>query len=173
MSKMTEDVQWVECTLGITLTPFQARVTMILGILAGGIHNAPVSWDEVRWVYGNNGVAVPWDHGHIATFDTCKLTLLVYLCCEARIRLQIDAIAVRQLRFGFWQRTDHASTSKGHPTMDEFLADFRAWIPHDHPIYFANHEKGDVDAAALQGPRTDLPGDHPGAAAPTHTEETR
>src|SRR4051812_27085492 len=74
------------------LSPFQERVIDIVGMVGGGIYNAPISSpDNIDWNHGH-GVSLTYGRG-LATFDGWHLTLLVFLCHEARIRLEIDAVS--------------------------------------------------------------------------------
>lgn len=114
------------------LSPFQKVVCDILGIVGGGIYNAPISkWD---WHWGT-GVSVVW-RGDLATYDFNRLTALVFLCHEARIRCDISP-AMRNLRISFWPRI--ADRSKGgarfHPNIDEAVATLREIMPADHRIF--------------------------------------
>lgn len=113
-----------------TLTPFQVRVMDILGMVGGGIYNAPIGWSGVHWNFGH-GVAVPW-RGSLATIDFDKLTRLVLLCCEARIRCEVRPHAFGYLLLCFWQRTGEGPNRA--PNVAEAVGTFRAYLPADHRI---------------------------------------
>lgn len=115
-----------------TLTPFQARVMDILGMVGGGIYNAPIGWGGVHWAYGN-GIAVPW-RGDLATFDSDKLTRLVLLCLEARIRCEVGPHAFRYLLLCFWPRKAEGSYGTRHPNLAEAVDTFRAYLPAGHRV---------------------------------------
>src|ERR1019366_4528177 len=68
------------------LTPFQRRAFDVLGIVGGGIYNAPVIWESVDWV-GPEMIGLLWgvEHG-LGTWDFDGLTRFVFLCHTARIR---------------------------------------------------------------------------------------
>lgn len=143
-----------------TLTTDQARIFDILGIVAGGIYNAPISWDRVCWRYGT-GIAVLWNRG-MATFDFHQLTLLVFLCHEGRIRCDIEPVARGYLRLSFHARGATGGTARRHPNLDEAVADFRRYLPADHRITFVpSQEEGGApplsriegDALSLASPR--------------------
>lgn len=139
MDSLTFDhARWLEIASGRTLNELQRKVATILGILAGGIYNAPIDWAAIEWEYGKRGtgMSVIWFDGHMATSDLCKLTWLVFMCCEARIRCQVAADHEHRLRLSFWQRSHEGGTNEMHPNLDEFVADFRAWLPHDHSIMY-------------------------------------
>jgi hypothetical protein len=119
------------------MTPFHAKVCDIIGITAGGIYNAPVSWNTADWNYGR-GVSVVW-RGHLATFDFNRLTALVFLCHEARIRCEI-APAGMYLRISFWPRRSERERGNGefHPNLGEAVATFRDYVPPDHPTIYGD-----------------------------------
>lgn len=123
------------------LSPFQERVCDILGIVGGGIYNAPIpSPDLIDWDHGFNGVSVTWSNRGLATFDYGPLTTLVFLCHEARIRCEIEAVSPRRFRLTFWQRTHDGGMARRHPNLDEAVAAFRAYMPGDHRIYYKTPE---------------------------------
>ncbi|MDI3306834.1 MAG: hypothetical protein QJR07_06990 [Acetobacteraceae bacterium] len=98
------------------LSPFQARVMDILGLSLGGIYNAPISWDAVRWGQASGRWAhmeVPLRHSHLATYDGNLLTLLVLAWHQARIRLGIEPHGPRGLLLHFSQRDSGKTYSDG------------------------------------------------------------
>lgn len=118
------------------LTPFQARVMDIVGMVGGGIYNAPIAWDSVDWQFGS-GIALIWHQGNgFSTFDFNRLTLLVFLCHEARIRCEIEVAAPRMFRLMFWQRKATGGMSERHPNLDEAVQAFREYLPTDHNIIY-------------------------------------
>jgi hypothetical protein len=129
---------WVRAAKKRELTPFQARVMNICGIVGGGIYNAPIAWETVDWSYGGRGVSLIWKSS-MATFDFPQLTWLVLLCHDARIRVEISSAAPRMLRLSFWQRADTGSVSQRHPSIEDALADVRELIPSTHSILYRNH----------------------------------
>ena len=131
---------WVESNWpppGGKLTEFQARVMDILGMVGGGIYNAPIAWRTVKWEYGRKGVSLIWHAGNgLATFDFDSLTKLVFLCHEARIRCCIDPGGPRMFRLSFWPRQATGQLYQRHPNLDEAVADFRRYLPADHRIIY-------------------------------------
>lgn len=119
------------------LTAFQAKVCDILGMVGGGIYNAPILHEKTDWDYGYGGVSVLWRQS-VATWDFNQLTILVLLCHEARIRCEISAGGAKLLRFSFWQRTNEGSMSRRHPNLDEALEAFRRWLPLGHRIRYTD-----------------------------------
>lgn len=120
-----------------TLSEFQAKVFDILGMVYGGIYNAPIAWDAVRWRGHGHGIAVPVDAGGgFSTFDFARLTYFVFLCHEARIRGGIDLNGPRGFLLTFYPRTAGGSMAGRHPNLDEAVTAFRGYLPADHRIVF-------------------------------------
>jgi hypothetical protein len=121
-----------------TLSPFQARVMDICGMVGGGIYNAPINWDKVQWGTGirHSGMFIPWRDGRMSTFDFYPLTMLVLLCHEARIRCEISARAAGHFQLSFFQRVHEGGMAERHPNIDEAVAAFRAYLPDDHRIRY-------------------------------------
>lgn len=123
-----------------TLSPFQAIVMDICGMVGGGIYNAPINWDRVEWGRGIEGdfqfMVVPWRDGRMATFDGNALTLLVLLCHEARIRCDVRAKANGHFELLFHKRADQGSFAQRHPSIDEAVTAFWQYLPADHRIRF-------------------------------------
>lgn len=117
-----------------TLTPLQCKVFDILGMVGSGIYNAPIAWDAIVWRWGN-GIAIPW-RGSMSTFDFRELSLLVLLCHEARIRCEIRPHGFQYLLLTFFQKGHEGSMAARHPNIDEAVADFRQYLPTNHPIVY-------------------------------------
>jgi hypothetical protein len=115
------------------LTPFQRRAFDILGIVGGGIYNAPIAWEGVYW--DARMISVPWRNG-LGTFDFSGLTRLVFLCHEARIRAEISAKARQYIEIHLSERRHDGGMSRSHPNLDEAVAAFRAEFPADHSIVY-------------------------------------
>lgn len=128
------------------LSPHQARIFDILGIVGGGIYNAPIVWETVDWQCGR-GMSVVW-RGGFATFDFDRLTLLVFLCHEARIRCEIDPHAPRHVKLYLHPRTDAGGMAQRHPNLQEAVDLFRRTVPDNHPITFAAHLANTAPACA-------------------------
>lgn len=120
------------------LTRFQAKVMDILGMVGGGIYNAPINWEKVNWGTGIRGseMFVPWRDGRMATFDFYPLTNLVLLCHEARIRCEIRAKAAGHFELSFFQRSHEGGIAGRHPNIEEAVAAFREYLPADHRIIY-------------------------------------
>lgn len=118
------------------LNRFQAKVMDILGMVGGGIYNAPINWEKVVWSFGGRGLSVPWRDGRMATFDYYALTNLVLLCHEARIRCEVRAKAAGHFELVFFQRSHEGDIARRHPNIVEAVAAFREYLPADHPIIY-------------------------------------
>lgn len=120
------------------LSEFQAKVMDILGMVGGGIYNAPINWEKVQWGAGvrHSGMFVPWRDGRMSTFDFYPLTNLVFLCHEARIRCEIRAKAAGHFELSFFQRSHEGGMSERHPNLDEAVAAFREYLPAGHRVFY-------------------------------------
>ena len=116
------------------LTEFQSKVVNIIGIVGGGIYNAPVTWDTIDWNCGR-GISLIW-RGQLATFDFDRLTRLVFLCHDARIRASIDPAGPGILRLSFHERSHESGSLARHPDLAEAVAAHRAYVPADHSIAY-------------------------------------
>lgn len=128
------------------LSDFQAKVFDILGMVGGGIYNCPISWDTVDWNWGG-GLSLLWDSRGWSTFDFSNLTLLVFLCHEARIRCEIEP-SMNRMRLSFNQRLAEGPTSRRHPDLGEALAWFRGYVPADHRVFYRAPEEAPSEPAS-------------------------
>lgn len=129
------------------LNPFQCRVMTILGIVGGGIYNAPIEWESVHWA--SWFVFVNWSSS-LSTVDYRGLTDAVLLAHDAGIRLEI-APAMRWLRLGFHDRerqTPEMGISQGHPSLETAIERHRKRFPTGHHIHLENWTPQLVPAAA-------------------------
>lgn len=115
------------------LNDFQKRAFTILGIVGGGIYNAPFTWDSVYWK--PNAIGVSWYKG-FATFDFRELTRFVFLCHEARIRGEISPLSPRYLRVFLTPRQSAGEMNRRHPNLEEALAQWREEFPADHQLAY-------------------------------------
>ncbi len=120
------------------LTEFQAKVMDILGMVGGGIYNAPINWEKVQWGEGGRWsmMIVPWRDGRMSTFDFYPLTNLVFLCHEARIRCEIRARVAGHFQLMLSQRSHQGGMSERHPNLDEAVASFREYLPANHRVIY-------------------------------------
>ena len=134
------------------LTPFQAKVVDICGMVGGGIYNAPINWEKVDWGTGARAgwgrMFVPWRDGRMATFDSWSLTMFVMLCHEARIRGEITARAHGLFTLSFHERSHDGGIGARHPNLAEATAMFREYLPADHRVIYREPEVVLDEAAA-------------------------
>lgn len=122
----------------LPLNDFQKKVCDIVGMVGQGIYNAPIA-DKVDWNCSyTTGVSFMWKR-EMATWDFNQLTMLVFLCHEARIRCQLEAKGPSLMRMTFWQRKQEGDMAIRHPNLDEAVKYFREYLPADHRILY----KGD------------------------------
>lgn len=136
------------------LTDFQARVIDILGIVGRGIYNAPIAYDTINYQWGFRGMSVTW-RGGFCTFDRGDLPLLVFLCHEARIRLEVDPAGPHLLRLSFFPRRVGGALHERHPNLDEAVKEFRKYFPAEHRINYQSTPISDI-IAELAGIEAEL-----------------
>lgn len=129
---------WAERHMGTTLTPFGLRVFDILGMAYRGIYNAPIAWKSIYLSGAQDWetVQVSVRGDDLSTFDSNKLTDLVFLCHEARIRFSVNPCGPCYFRLSFFPRKDTGGLSQRHPNLDEAVASFHAALPPDHRIIY-------------------------------------
>jgi len=124
------------------LNDFQKRAFNILGIVGGGIYNAPIAWDSVYWK--PKMIICSWYRG-FGTWDFMELTRLVFLCHEARIRGHIGPLSPRYIEIHLSEREATGEIQTRHPNLDEAVAAWRKEFPADHSIIY---RKADAEQAA-------------------------
>lgn len=117
------------------LNPFQRRVMTIVGIIGGGVYNAPVEWNSVSWRHPRM-LFLTWNSS-LSTVDYSDLTTAVLLAHDAAIRLQV-APHMRNLQLGFHERERHVEgmrQSEGHRPLEAAVEAHRKRFPHTHPVH--------------------------------------
>lgn len=128
------------------LNPFQRRAMTILGVVGGGIYNAPIQWDTLRWT--DRCIILGWD-GRLSTFDFRGLTDAVLMAHDAATRFEVRP-KMRCLELILHQRvpqTDGMSMFVGHPTLDQAVERHRERFPISHPLRFFPAPEAASDAA--------------------------
>lgn len=125
---------WIRSALKIEPSPLGTKVATILGIVGGGIYNAPIRHEGIDWT-ATRFIPVVW-RGGLDTWDFNRLTTLVLLCHEARIRCDVEPRSPQYLRLCFTQRSHEGGISSRHPNIDEAIASFRAALGPDHPVSY-------------------------------------
>jgi hypothetical protein len=92
---------------------------------------------NVEWNDGY-GISLIW-HGELATFDFDRLTRLVFLRHDARIRVSISSGGPLSIRLILHPRVETGGLGLRHPNLDEAVAEFRAYLPANHPIVFRGY----------------------------------
>jgi hypothetical protein len=136
-------------TLPEKLTPFQAKAMDILGMVFGGIYNAPIRWEAVEYMSNDYALIVPLEgHGReFSTWDFNRLTLFVFLCHEARIRGALQADKFKPMTIFLSPRTHEGDISRRHPNLDEAVQAFRAYLPADHRVIYRAADDAESQAA--------------------------
>lgn len=134
------------------ISVFHAKVFDILGIVFGGIYNAPITWATVEWNY-STGIGVPIRNQGLATYDFMELTSLVFLAHEARIRASVEPHGMNGIMLLFFPRKHDGGMSRQHPNLDEAVAAFRKNMPATHRIFYTEPDDGmKLDPAGTVGP---------------------
>lgn len=118
------------------LNDFQRRAFTILGIVGGGIYNAPIEWESVRWSHPRM-LVLNWRNS-MSTWDFSELTTAVLLAHDAAIRLSISP-KMRWLEIMMHEREPHVEgmrLSLGHPTLEQAVARHRARFPSHHHVHY-------------------------------------
>lgn len=126
--------EWVAAATRQKLSRLGEQVAHIVGISCGGIYNAVPHADRVDW--SDERVIDLNVRQNISTFDFNELTNLVFLCHEARIRLNIRQGGPGRLGLVFSRRCAEGGLYSRHPNLDEAVADLRSWLPPDHPLVY-------------------------------------
>jgi hypothetical protein len=124
-----------------TLNDFQRRAFTILGIVGGGIYNAPIAWKTFYW---QPRVLICAWHKGFGTFDFSDLTRFVFLCHEARIRGHIGPLSHGHLEVCLSERRASGPVQDRHPNLDEAIAEWRASFPADHSIIYRAKAEGEA-----------------------------
>jgi hypothetical protein len=126
------------------LTKFQRKVADIIGMMGGGIENVPINWEKASWDWAkdpNKGFACVYQNT-LATWDFNQLTLLVFLCHEARIRCEITGHAANMIKLSFLSRASRGDMKTAHPNLDEAVKWFKErYLPADHRIIYREPKK--------------------------------
>jgi hypothetical protein len=128
------------------LNPFQRRAMTILGVVGGGIYNARIQWDTLRWA--NRCIILGWD-GRLSTFDYRGLTDAVLMAHDAAIRFEVRP-KMRSLELILHERQpqrEGMSMFEGHPTLEQAVERHRTRFPISHHLHFSPESEVASDAA--------------------------
>lgn len=116
------------------MSPLGITVADVLGFVYRGIYHIERSVRRVEWSHPH---CIEVGVGHLATIDGNELTILVTVCHDLGLRLEIEPHGPRMLKLRFWQRT--ARTGQLYqrcPSIDDHIAQIRAAyrvLPPDEP----------------------------------------
>lgn len=116
------------------LNHFQRRAINLIGIVGGGIYNCPIGWQSVIW--WPKQIIFSWEGNGFGTWDYLNMTTFTLLCHKARIRGYIGPCNQRYLKIFLSERSDQGCSATRHPSLDQALADFNRWYPHEHMITY-------------------------------------
>lgn len=130
-----------------TLNAFQRRAVTILGIMGGGIYNAPINWRTVEW--SKTFICLSW-RGDLSTIDGEKLTIGVFLAHAAAIRMSIGAHNFREIRIMMHGRQPHRDDEfwhSAHPTLQQAAERFSRRFPQYHSVHWKPEDALDAQEA--------------------------
>jgi hypothetical protein len=115
------------------LNPFQVRAFDLLGIVGGGIYNAPILWETMYW--SPRSLIMQW-RGGLGTWDFSQLTWFTFLCHAARIRGYLAPGAPRHIEVSLHERSDEGTMSVRHPNLEEAVDRFWREFSPTHSIVY-------------------------------------
>ena len=116
---------WIRSALKIEPSPLGVKVADLLGIVYGGIYNAPLTPKRVNW--SDDQCVIAKVSQGVATHDDNKLTKLVLGSHALAIRLCIGACNPQYIELMFHHYGPGAGFTHPHPTIDQAVAQFRRY----------------------------------------------
>lgn len=109
---------------GKTVSDFGAKVAGILNTVFRGIYHADTAilradWAEERWIEVNI-------YADLATWDGNLLTMLVILCHDESVRMEIGNGGPYRTKLRFHPREREDGISRRHPTIEDAISSVRA-----------------------------------------------
>lgn len=118
---------WVQKQYKREMSSLGREVAQILGVVGGGIYNAPINIDRVNWYDSSWGVHVYW-RGTLANWDSPALALLLIECHHRMIRVEIEPGNMQGLRLVFHKRESRdGGMAERLPTLATIEAMVDAW----------------------------------------------
>jgi hypothetical protein len=105
----------------VKFSPLGESVANILGQVWAGLYNLDPEVRHKRCKWNDENTIEIVVGGPLSTFDSGKLTTLVFLCHEQSIRLEISGASSGYLRLRFHRRGRDGMVSQRHPTMEQHL----------------------------------------------------
>ncbi len=121
-----DSAAWVRKQIKDRLSPLGTQVAQVLGVVGGGIYNAPINVDRVNWT-DNLYIRVYW-RGGMHSWDLPHLTLLLAECSRRLLRVEINPCNPQGLELVFHQRkTRTGHTYERLPEIREILDIVDGW----------------------------------------------
>jgi hypothetical protein len=117
--------EWIERSMGKTLSPLGKNVADLLGEVFLGIyhldHNAlsHVEWDD------KDVIVYTLSYHPLCTVDSDELTKLVIRAHDRMLRLSLKSVAPNRIQLMFHQRNREGDLYHRCPAMEEHLANIR------------------------------------------------
>jgi hypothetical protein len=117
------------------LNEFHHKAFRIVGVVGGGIYNAPIAWHLIHW--SRRQIIINWTWGDgFGTFDFMKLSYLFLLCHTARIRGYIAAHSRKTVELWLSERVHEGQMHQRHPNLEQVMDDFATWCPDNHMVAY-------------------------------------
>ena len=91
----------------------QEKANKLLAGVFGGLHNVPGKIKDKKYL-----IEVAVD-SQLATFDSSRLTKLVFLAHDLCVRVELIPCNFQRLRIHISERKRGGGMSEGHPTLEE------------------------------------------------------
>lgn len=108
---------------GVKLSPLGQKAADLIDNLVGGIYHIGDRAMKVDWK-DEFQISIVIDDGHFSTYDSSRLTRLVFLCHEHNLRGSIKAHTHGYLRLIFVEVTKNGFFREGHPTLEEAITNW-------------------------------------------------
>ena len=124
MSTKYSGADWIKDTFKVNLSTLGEKVADVLGQVYQGIYHIDKLIRKVDW--GNKTcIEVPID-GQLSSYDNAQLTLLLILCFDNMLRVEISARTFRLITLRFHVRkTRDGRLFERLPELDTLINDLR------------------------------------------------
>jgi hypothetical protein len=139
---------WLRQCQVSAISPLGERVAELLDDLFGGIYHLEGA-ELVDWA-NDHHIEVRVAYKEWATFDSNLLTRLVFLAHDRCLRLSVSPRSHRALTLLFYPRQRGGRIDERHPTLEEAVAEHRAWYRADDPWDDTPHGEAPPWLTALQ-----------------------
>jgi len=117
-------VKWLrQCYPNLTISPLGEKVANLIGLAYHGIYHLE-NYQKIKWE--EDYCFVVWvNTGTLATYDSDRLTLLVFLAHELGIRLEIAGSRPHWIKLHIHNRPVRTGKYyERHPSLDQAVANF-------------------------------------------------